>query len=155
MLAGNNDISKILHGISGLGVIVVSLFINLRINELVYEIKSIGWVLLVTGLIVFGWAFIFIKHAILGLDNSESNILITNGPYKFVRHPIYLGMIISLSGVALILRSWPGIIIVLIIFIPSVIYRIKNEENYLLERYKEQWREYYNNTPAFIPFFKK
>ena len=155
MLVGNNDISKILHGLSGLGVIAVSLFINLRINAFVFEIKTIGWVLFVTGLIAFIWSFVFIRNAILGLDNSKSNNLVTGGPYKFVRHPIYLGMIISLSGVALILRSWPGIIIVLIIFIPSVIYRIENEETYLSERYKEQWRKYYENTPAFIPFFKK
>ena len=155
MLVGNKNIPKVLHGLSGLGVIAVSLFINLRINAFVFEIKTIGWVLFVTGLIAFIWSFIFIRNAILGLDNSKSNILITNGPYNFVRHPMYLGMILSLLGVALILRSWPGIIILLIIFIPSVIYRIKNEETSLLERYKEQWRKYYENTPAFIPFFEK
>ena len=104
-------------------------------------------------LIVF-WASIYIKKAILGEIEPKLNILIKNGPYRFVRHPVYLGMTIALLGVPVSLGNWLGIIAVFLLFLPSEIYRAKLEEKKLAIKFGTEWENYVKKTNFILPFIK-
>jgi len=96
----------------------------------------------------------YIKKAILGEIEPKLNILIKNGPYRFIRHPVYLGMTIALLGVPLSLGSWLGIIAVFLLFLPSEIYRAKLEEKKLAIKFGTEWENYVKKTMFILPFIK-
>ncbi len=75
-----------------------------------------------------------------------------SGPYRFVRHPVYLGMTVALAGVAISVRSWPGLIAVLGLFLPSEIYRAKLEEEALRKTHGAEWEAYADETGFLLPF---
>ncbi|MCL4437677.1 isoprenylcysteine carboxylmethyltransferase family protein [Patescibacteria group bacterium] len=81
---------------------------------------------------------------------KENHELITSGPYRFVRHPIYTGMITALFGSAL-----AGSFFWLIIFIVSgavFVNRVRIEEGLMEQQFPKKYAEYKKRTKALIPF---
>jgi protein-S-isoprenylcysteine O-methyltransferase Ste14 len=75
---------------------------------------------------------------------------VTNGPYRFIRHPRHRGMIILMLGRALAFRSGPGVIIVALI-IPPLLACIRSEEASLRTQFGEQYDAYRRRTSRLIP----
>ena len=77
--------------------------------------------------------------------------LITQGPYRIVRNPIYLGMFgLMLSTCIAYSRWWSGLAAVVLFLIGNHI-RIRAEEQLLRETFGDQFDEYARRVPAFIP----
>jgi protein-S-isoprenylcysteine O-methyltransferase Ste14 len=74
--------------------------------------------------------------------------LITDGPYGFVRHPSYLGTLGSYLGIAMIFDSIIGAVSLVALVIPTLILRIKKEEQLLASRFGEGWKKYQTQTPS-------
>jgi protein-S-isoprenylcysteine O-methyltransferase Ste14 len=81
---------------------------------------------------------------------KEDHELVTSGPYRFVRHPIYTGMTLALLGSALV----GGLIwgIVFAVFTGMFLFRIPVEERYMMQLFPDQYPEYKKRTKALIPF---
>lgn len=114
--------------------------------------KSLGLALFSLGMVGFIWAVLYLRETFLGIIAPVSDRLITNGPYRWVRHPLYLSMMIMLLGLALSFRSLWGVLTTLAFFVPAVIYRAYLEERALAEKYKGAWRDYSRHTSFLIPF---
>lgn len=86
--------------------------------------------------------------------HDKSNILLTEGPYQFIRHPIYSVWIFSFTGlIAMFLYSWTIIISV----IPVTIFWswvVTFEENEMLTKYGRTYKEYMDRTGQFLPSWK-
>lgn len=82
---------------------------------------------------------------------QDNHKLITDGPYKLIRHPRYSGGILLGFGLGLVFNTWIGVIGSLI-FIPIILFRIKDEEILMEEAFSENWQEYYQKTKRLIPF---
>src|SRR5579864_9250666 len=66
------------------------------------ELPAIGTILVLLGLLFAAWARIHLGGNWSGtVTVKEGHTLITKGPYRFVRHPIYTGMLLALIGTAL------------------------------------------------------
>ncbi len=76
--------------------------------------------------------------------------LIRTGPYRFLRHPMYLGVILIALGATLIFRTWAMVLFNLTAI--SVIFRAQREEALLAERFGEGWDEYQSQVPGWFPF---
>lgn len=76
--------------------------------------------------------------------------VVTNGPYRLVRHPGYLGAIMCLIGMALALSSLIAIVLS-ILFVPILVWRIGREEEMLLKEFGEDYRTYMQKTKRLIP----
>ncbi len=105
---------------------------------------------------LFGIAFAIWARYYLGRNWSprpavkEDHELVTSGPYRFVRHPIYTGIICAAFGTAL-----TGTIFGLIVFIiASVVFiaRIRKEEDIMLELFPDTYPAYQAKTKKLIPF---
>lgn len=77
--------------------------------------------------------------------------LLLDGPYKFIRHPGLLCLIIYCLGFALTFRSWVGLVL-LIPLTAGFIHRIKNMEMDFAEQYKQAWSLRRHTSKRLFPF---
>jgi protein-S-isoprenylcysteine O-methyltransferase Ste14 len=82
----------------------------------------------------------------------DGHRLVTHGPYRWVRHPLYsLGTLFFLS-LALIAGSW-FLLAVMVCGAPLLLARTPIEEAKLIEQYGDQYRDYMKRTGRFFPKF--
>ncbi|MHB0877050.1 MAG: methyltransferase family protein [Anaerolineae bacterium] len=110
-----------------------------------------GIIVFALGLTVFAWAVAYLRLEALGIIEPVSEKLLEVGPYKYVRHPIYLGLIIALIGLALALNSLWGVVATLVLFVPVSIYRARLEEAAVARRFGDRWDNYVRDTYFMIP----
>lgn len=81
----------------------------------------------------------------------EGHQLITNGPYRVVRNPIYLGMFGMLVASGLAIARWPMLAMGSAVFLAGTFVRIRSEERLLREAFGQAYEEYAERVPAFVP----
>lgn len=79
--------------------------------------------------------------------------LVTTGPYRFVRHPIYLGLSMLAMGEALAFSSWPAVVVVCSAIVPTFVWRAWAEERLLADTLGERYATYRKQTRMIIPRF--
>jgi protein-S-isoprenylcysteine O-methyltransferase Ste14 len=79
--------------------------------------------------------------------------LVTTGPYRLVRHPIYLGLALLSLGEALAFASWPAVMIVVIGIVPTFMWRARTEEKLLSRTFGDRYAAYQHQTSMIIPCF--
>ena len=81
---------------------------------------------------------------------KAEDALVTTGPYRYVRNPIYLGSFSLMVAQALVAANWlvllPALPIIMVIYM-----QISGEEAMLIERFGDEYREYMKRTPRLIP----
>lgn len=116
--------------------------------------ETIGW--LAAALAVVGVAFAIWARVYLGRNWSavpsvkEGHELVTNGPYAYVRHPIYTGILLLTFGSALggsVLGT-----VLLMLGCVAFLARIDKEENIMLELFPSEYPEYQAHTKRLVPF---
>ena len=85
------------------------------------------------------------------LGATKPKELVKRGVYGFVRHPIYLALILYGFGAPLVFASVYGLIVSLG-FVPCVLYRIRLEEELLIREFGEKYIEYKKHTKKLIPY---
>ncbi len=89
-------------------------------------------------------------------DSAESQIkkkhvLVTDGIYKFIRHPIALGYSFFIIGAELLVGSWLIVPVTLVLIIGAYI-QSRKEEALLKQQFKENYVSYIRQTKMFIPY---
>jgi protein-S-isoprenylcysteine O-methyltransferase Ste14 len=104
----------------------------------------------------FGLGLAIVARAYLGrnwgmpMSRKEHPELVTNGPYAFVRHPIYTGMLFAMFGSAMGASIfW---VLPLILFGSYFIYSARREEKLMIEQFPEQYPAYMKRTKMLLPF---
>jgi len=82
---------------------------------------------------------------------KEDHELITTGPYQYVRHPIYTGMLLMILGTALSLATL-GAGIGFLIILAGVLLKLKQEEALLTQHFAQSYLSYKKRTSTLIPF---
>jgi protein-S-isoprenylcysteine O-methyltransferase Ste14 len=114
-------------------------------------VQLVGTVLVAAGIAFAVWARVHLGKNWSGTPSmKEGHELITSGPYRFVRHPIYTGIILAVLGSALV----SGVIwlAIFIIMTANFLYRIPIEERYMMQLFPGQYPEYKKRTKALVPW---
>ena len=82
----------------------------------------------------------------------EGHKLITEGPYRIVRNPIYTGMFGMLLATGLAISHWIGLLIAIIVFAIGTAIRVRSEERLLRGAFGEEFEEYARSVRAVVPF---
>jgi protein-S-isoprenylcysteine O-methyltransferase Ste14 len=86
----------------------------------------------------------------IGIDEGASPGLVTSGLYRFCRNPIFLALLVTLSGYTLMLPTRLSLGLLLGAYI-GVRQQVAAEEAYLLRTYGESYREYARRVGRFLP----
>ena len=114
---------------------------------------AFGSFMIIIGLFIILSAIILFKKyktTITPLNPSNATKLIVNGIYKFSRNPMYLGLLLVLSGISIIQNPIGGLL-----FIPSFIlylnhFQIIPEESTMLDLFKDDFLKYKENVRRWI-----
>ncbi len=111
-----------------------------------------GISLFAVGLGINTWAMATLRGLYtVRLSVQEGHRLVTDGPYRLVRHPGYFGFLLILPGMGLALGS-----LAILAFVPPIaawlVVRIRDEEAMLVTRFGEAYRSYQGRTKRLIPF---
>jgi len=77
---------------------------------------------------------------------------VTTGPYRLVRHPIYLGFTLLVMGQALAFSSWLALFVVMFAIVPTFAWRARAEETLLSRAFGECYASYRRRTKMIIPY---
>jgi protein-S-isoprenylcysteine O-methyltransferase Ste14 len=105
--------------------------------------KLVAWLLLALGFLVRVWATIyFYAHKMRVISLKPQRALITSGPYRFSRNPLYLGgNVFIFFGAALLLGS-PTALFLTAIHLPLIDRFIRREEEQLEREFGDEWQSY-------------
>lgn len=92
--------------------------------------------------LLLGAALLFPKHGTTIVPFQESQALLTHGPYRYSRNPIYLGMVMILGSVAVLLGTRTPLLVIPLFFWSITNQFIVNEEAMLEEKFGEAYAEY-------------
>jgi protein-S-isoprenylcysteine O-methyltransferase Ste14 len=143
-------------------IIWLSLFVSIMIAFFfgVNEITPLpdwffvlGIALMIGGIVLRQWAiFVLGRFFSTKVTILSDQRIVTNGPYRFIRHPAYSGSFFTLVGLGLASRTWGGTLAILILFGLVYNYRISIEEKALKAEFGEQYLDYSRKTKRLIPF---
>jgi protein-S-isoprenylcysteine O-methyltransferase Ste14 len=78
----------------------------------------------------------------------EGHQLVTEGPYRLVRNPIYTGMLGMLLATGIILTRWPVFAVAIVLFLGTTMWRIRIEEGLLRGQFGAEFEQYRKRVPA-------
>lgn len=128
-----------------------------------YATSTKNFIFVLTGLAIFISALILRFLAIKCLkeqwsihltDDPEDKkpILVKKGPYKYIRHPIYLGAILDLIGIAFITNAFFYLIIIFFVNTPLYIWRSLYEEKRNIKKFGKEYLIYKKEIPFMLPW---
>ena len=91
------------------------------------------------------------QHFTYTVTEIENHELIESGLYKNIRHPGYLGQLIIFIGIATSLSNWLSIVLMMIPVLIGYGYRIKTEEQFMVEQMGQKYIDYQKRTKRLIP----
>lgn len=123
-------------------------FANQGLSEL------LGWIaipFLVAGLWLFCYSHTMIGHYwSIRIRLKEAHRLVTDGPYRLVRHPLYTALFLGYLGTLLALQSWM-LTAWFPVFIASYLLFAREEEDVMERGFGEAYRAYRRHTGMFLP----
>jgi protein-S-isoprenylcysteine O-methyltransferase Ste14 len=131
----------------------VSIYLRLKdIGTFSGFFQWLGLLLVVSGSAFREWALIKLgRYFSRTVQVDAGQRVIQEGPYKWIRHPAYTGMIVSDVGFVIAIGSWLGALLTFIVLTLSVLYRINVEEKALLSGFGEEYRFYMGHTWLLFP----
>jgi len=88
------------------------------------------------------------------LGIKEDHKLIKTGVYKYIRHPMYTAHILWSIGQIAVLPNWIAGFSFIIITVPHLLSRIKDEEEMMIEQFGEEYKNYKKTTGIIFPKIK-
>ena len=111
-----------------------------------------GGIIVCLGIILFGWA-----HQALGqnwtaiLALSKGHEMVQNGPYRYIRHPMYSAFFVIGIGFGILSANWLIGLTWIGMTVLEVTSRIRLEEALMIEYFGDQYREYIYKTGRLFP----
>ena len=100
------------------------------------------------------WARVtFGKRSFHASATPTAGGLVNTGPYRYLRHPIYTGLLVAFIGSAMAIGEWRGVFAVLIAWW-TLWRKLRLEERWMAERFGERYEAYCRRVPALVPFWR-
>ncbi len=111
-----------------------------------FAVMSLGLALRIYAIAILGKSFR------TTVEIHENQKVVKKGPYRFIRHPSYTGLILMCCGYGVALQNWLSLILAVSFPLAAILYRIHVEEAVLAESIGEEYKEYRRHTKKLIPW---
>ncbi|MCB2210921.1 isoprenylcysteine carboxylmethyltransferase family protein [bacterium] len=91
------------------------------------------------------------KRFTVAVEIQHDHTLMRSGMYRFVRHPSYSGLMLEFLGLTVYFNNWITQLLILVPITISLFYRIRVEEQALLEQFGAEYEDYMKQTVRLIP----
>lgn len=116
-------------------------------------LASASVILFVAGLILRWWAIITLgRFFTVDVTIEKDHELVERGPFRVMRHPSYTGVLLAFAGLALALRNWAALLVILLPIGVTFIHRMNVEEEALSRALGSRYAEYMKRTKRLMPF---
>jgi protein-S-isoprenylcysteine O-methyltransferase Ste14 len=136
-------------------VIVVALWILFQFPSVgqitfAFPAEIAGVIICIAGVALAIWARVHLgKNWGMPMSLKENPELVTSGPYRTIRHPIYTGIMLAMLGSSLVTPIW---FVVFAAFVGYFIYSAKKEEKIMIGQFGDAYREYMKRSKMLVPF---
>lgn len=142
-------------GVGAAGIIAISLKALLPSARL-YDSSVLFWLGIAfvwLGMLLRHWAVMTLgRYHVMTIYAEPKQPVIERGPYKYIRHPSYLGALTAIIGIALAINSIFGSILLVTAATIALIQRINLEDRYLIKHLGTTYEEYAKRTFRLVPF---
>lgn len=115
-------------------------------------VRWVGVALFVLGCVLRIWPVFVLGNRFSGLVAIQpGHTLVTDGIYRFIRNPSYLGMVVTVLGWGIVFRSWVGVLLAASLMIPLVP-RMNSEEALLYSQFGKEYEAYRSRTWRMLPW---
>jgi len=122
-----------------------------------FAVELPGWIRVSgfgMGLVALGWYWWVFRSLGKNITDTvvtrQEHTLVQHGPYRWVRHPLYTGIVPFGLAIALLTANWLVLALTVATFVLLAV-RTKVEERNLVARFGDSYREYMENTGRFLP----
>ncbi len=123
---------------------------QLRNLDSQFAIQFAGLLLCVCGIGIAVWARLHLgRNWGHPMTLKAGHELVTSGPYRFVRHPIYMGILVAMLGSALVNPLWAVALVCATVYF---VYCARTEERIMMRQFPIEYPEYRQRTKALMPF---
>ena len=131
-------------------ITLICRYLNLWITPA--SIQYLGLLLIPAGLVLREWAILKLGRFFSRTVQVETgHTIITDGPYRWIRHPSYTGMILMYLGIAFAIGTWLGVFVTVGLMLGASMYRISVEEKVLIKAFGTAYRDYMKRTWRLFP----
>jgi protein-S-isoprenylcysteine O-methyltransferase Ste14 len=110
-----------------------------------------GVAVVAAGLAFSVWARVYLGRNWSGtVTLKQDHELIVGGPYRYVRHPIYTGLLLAFIGCAIARDEWRGVLAIAIMY-AALWRKLKLEERWMIDQFGDAYRRFCAEVPALIP----
>jgi protein-S-isoprenylcysteine O-methyltransferase Ste14 len=121
-------------------------------NTLNHTIAIFGLSVFMIGIIIRWISIIQLnKEFTVNVAIIKNHKLKTDGMYKSLRHPSYLGLLLTCFGLSISMNSILSFIVITVPILLALTYRIKTEEDILIKEFGETYKDYMIKTYKIIP----
>src|SRR2546430_3583070 len=121
--------------------------------DLPMAVRLVGLAIAIVSAVFAAWAMWSLgKSYGIRMDLFQGHRLVTGGPYRFTRHPMYLGIVSFHVGATLAMESLALFVITLVYVIPFTALRIRAEDGVLAVGFGDEFRAFAGRVPALVPF---
>lgn len=116
-------------------------------------VELLGIVLYGVGFLLMAWALLTLRrnYQVGGTNPRETDHMVLEGPYRFIRHPMYAAALSIALGLAALVHSLAALVL-FGIYLVLIVLMIPVEEQGLLRAYHERFVAYRQRTRRLVPF---
>jgi len=149
---GSIRIIWITIGIANTSGILAAIFLKLPISQTLL-IPLLGLALIVLGMILrFAAIWSLGRFFTVDVTIRENHIVKQSGLYKAIRHPSYLGSLLSFIGFGFSLNNWVSVVLITVLLTWAMLHRIAIEEKVLVKQFGEEYISYMKHSRRLIPW---
>jgi protein-S-isoprenylcysteine O-methyltransferase Ste14 len=131
---------------------VVAYFVPVAV-DLPMGLRVAGLAVAVASAVFAAWAMWSLgKSYGIRMDLFEGHRLVIEGPYRLMRHPMYLGIVSFHVGATIAMESLALLVITLVYVVPFTALRIRAEDGVLAAGFGDDFRAFAGRVPSLVPF---
>jgi protein-S-isoprenylcysteine O-methyltransferase Ste14 len=139
-----------------IGALVASALLRWAPGAAIRPAAAAGWTgfgLVTCGIALRLWSFRTLgRYFTFVIQTSADQPVITSGPYRFVRHPSYAGILVIVVSVGLFIGNWLSLLGLTLAVVTGSVFRIRVEEQMLLQSLGNDYRTYAASHKRLIPY---